>query len=115
MLAEKNDKEEQLKQVASMKSDALFSINANKNDKKREKLRADRFKQEVQKHVSVSEQILIKRLREKLPPMPQKDKDAEDYAVWDTPNVKPAIIAKFETFRTSQMPKVKAVMQPLPG
>lgn len=47
MLAEKHDEEEQLKKVASMASDSLFSINANKNDKKREKLRADRFKAHV--------------------------------------------------------------------
>lgn len=47
MLAEKHDEEEQLKKVSSMASDSLFSINANKNDKKREKLRADRFKAHV--------------------------------------------------------------------
>lgn len=47
MLAEKHDEEEQLKKVASLASDSLFSINANKNDKKREKLRADRFKAHI--------------------------------------------------------------------
>lgn len=67
MLEDKHDEEEQLKNVAKMTSDQLFSINANKNDKKRDKLRADRFKAHVQKHTSSTEKILVKRLREKGP------------------------------------------------
>lgn len=50
-----------------MASASLFSINANKNDKKRGKLRADRFIQHTQKTVSQSELILIKRFKEKKP------------------------------------------------
>jgi hypothetical protein len=98
-----------------MTSSQLFSINANKNDRKRDKLRADRFKTEVQKHVSTAELVLIKRLREKNPPMAHKDLDAEDYDVWGAPSVKAPIFAKFETFRTSGSVKVKNVMAPLPG
>ena len=67
MLEDKHDEEEQIKKVAKMTSDQLFSINANKNDKKRDKLRADRFKEHVQKHTSTTEKILVKRLREKGP------------------------------------------------
>jgi hypothetical protein len=98
-----------------MSSSQLFSINANKNDKKRDKLRADRFKTEVQKVVSTSELVLIKRLREKNPRQEHKDLDAEDYDVWGAPSVKAPLFAKFETFRTSAAVKVKNVMAPLPG
>lgn len=84
-----------------MASDQLFSINANKNDKKRDKLRADRFKAHVQKHTSSTEKVLVKRLREKGPPMPQKDPNAEEMDVWGTPSVKPPLFAKFDSFRQS--------------
>jgi hypothetical protein len=47
--------------------------------------------------------------------MPEKAKDAEEMDVWGTPSVKPPIFAKFDSFRQSQMPKVKAVMTPLAG
>lgn len=98
-----------------MASDKLFSINADKNDKKREKLKADRFKEHVQKHTSTTEKILVKRLREKGPVQHQKDPDAEEMDVWGTPAVKAPIFAKFESFRNGQMAKVKAVMAPLGG
>lgn len=48
MMADMHDAQEQEQKVAAMTSDSLFSINANKNNKTREKLQADRFKQKIQ-------------------------------------------------------------------
>lgn len=69
-----------------MASSQLFSINANKNDKKREKLKADRFKENIQKGRSPVEALLVKRLREKNPPEPNKSKDEDYQDVWATTN-----------------------------
>lgn len=114
-MALKHDKEEREAEVQKMASSQLFSINASKNDKKREKLAKDRFKQSVQKQTSSVETLLVKRLREKNPPQKHADKDAEDMDVWGTPSTKGLNQIRFEAFKQKQMPKVKAVMKPLGG
>lgn len=84
MMADMHDAQEQEQKVAAMTSDSLFSINANKNNKTREKLQADRFKQKIQSTVSKTEQFLVKRLTEKGPALPIKDPLAGELDVWGT-------------------------------
>lgn len=115
MLAEKHDEESRLADVEKLMNAQLFSINANKNDKKREKLQADRFKQEVQKRTSSTEAFLVKRLREKNPPQKHADADAEEWDVWGTPDSRHLWHARFDTFKEKSFAKVKAVILPLGG
>ena len=68
-LAAKHDEEERLASIGKLKDSQLFSINSSKDglQKKRDKLRADRFKQQQQKVRSPTEEVLIKRLKLKQP------------------------------------------------
>jgi hypothetical protein len=115
MMADMHDAQEQQQKVAAMASASLFAINANKNDKKREKLRADRFKQQIQAKVSKTERVLVKRLTEKGPAVPIKDSFAGEMDVWSTPDSKGVNAKRFDAFKARSMAKVKAVMTPLGG
>lgn len=68
-LVAKHDEQARVDTAAKMSNSELFSINANKEglQKRRDKLRADRFRQQEQKVRSPTEEVLIKRIMEKKP------------------------------------------------
>lgn len=65
MLVKKNDEEFRQKDMAKKSNDQLFSVNAKKNDSKRDKLKKDRFRDMKRITVSQTDYKLVKRLREK--------------------------------------------------
>lgn len=119
-IAVKNEKENKLEQAALLADKELFSVNVKKDLKVREKLAKDRFKENQEKingHLkSKTEQLLLKRLREKNPPDIRKKVEVDEFAdIWAEPAKLSKSVQRFKDFSKNSALIVKAVIEPTPG
>ena len=97
-LETQNVEQELFANIKKMTDSQLFTVNANKDglNKKRDKLRADRFKRQEQKIKSHTEEVLIKRFQQKQPPQVKVEKD--DLDIWGQKTPSGTNVQKFKEF-----------------
>jgi hypothetical protein len=113
MMMEKNDEEQREADMNKLSNEQLFSLNAAKNDKKRAKLRKDRFEDKKRVFISKNEAVLSKRLaaqKERRIEVHQggdKQPESDEYEMvdpWATPSDMGKNRAAFYDFKKKQMP-----------
>jgi hypothetical protein len=115
-LEDLDDKAVRERDMKGKSNDQLFAVNAAKNSLKREKLRKDRFADKRRASTSKTDQILVKRLRDKQTVAKEVDPElAEMQDLWATDNTRAKKWEHHEAQKKKAMPVVKAVIKPMSG